>query len=415
MAQEIRHVEKEFIFSNIRDKRLPVELHIGTQRVATRLVESTKRYVAFKPDHGNHRQPEERRTAVAFFRFRGQPMTFRSRVLELEEDVIRLRQPEVLHRDLARGFERIVNPEGIAVSLIVNGSAMTLNYPASEMFDPVEEPQFDLGFDARRISRLLSSFREQAEAIAAENRIVMFRERRPESLPERIVALSGRILMLPPWDGPPHALSVAVRERLALTRHIEEIARDNDPSLVEQYNQLLQQRQRKRLPAEVYCPILYHQYVVGYLYLLKGTEADAEFGPSDLEFLRTFARVFSYSLQANGYFSAEQQEQAFQDAQLIDISGSGLLFSHAAGALDLGLYSEIGLRIHLDEVTLPARGRIMRKYDDEQRAYHGVHFSDMQLEHMEQLFDRIYGVDYRGDIDTRGLAELNQSAEAFES
>ncbi|TVQ34984.1 MAG: PilZ domain-containing protein [Spirochaetaceae bacterium] len=415
MAQEIRRVEREFIFSNIREKQIPVELHIGTQRIAARLVESSERIVTFAPTGTNYRQPRERHAAVGFFRFRGQPMTFRSTVVEVEDGIIRLRQPGVLHRDLARGFERIVNPEGLSVSLVVHGSAVTLNYPASEMFDPVEEPQFDLGFDVRRISSLLTSFREQAELIAAENRIVMYRERKPESLPERIIASSGRILVLPPLEESTRLLNVAVRERLLLRRHLEELARDHDPSLVEQYDQLLQRRLRRRLSAEVYCPILYHQYVVGYLYLLKGGDPEAAFHPSDLEFVRMFARVFSYSLQVNGYFSGEQQERAFQEAQLIDISGSGLLFSHAAGALDLGLYSEIGLQIDVDGLILPARGRIMRKYDDSQRVYHGVHFSDMQLEHMELLFDRIYGADYRGDIDSRGLVSADDSGDAFET
>lgn len=415
MAQEVGHVEKDFVFGNLREKKIPIELHIGTQRLAVHLVESGKRLITVEPVMPDAELPQEKQTVVAFFRFRGRPMTFRSTVAEVDDGRIHLRQIDVLHRDLNRGFERIVNPDGISVSLVVQGSSYTLNYPASEMYDPVEKPEYDYGFDITRISSLIGGFREQAERIGADNRIVMFRERRPETLPERIVAHTGRIVTLPPWEGDMQTLDVSVRERLALRRHVEAFAREQDSSIVEQYEQYLQQLRRKGISMELYCPILYHQYVVGYLYLMHDLQFGGGFTAADLESVRMFARILSYSLQSNGYFQTEQEEQAFQQAQLIDISGSGLLFSHGADALDLGLYSEIGLQIHLDERTLPAKGRIMRKYSDAQRTYYGVHYSSMELRHMEQLFDRIYGPDYRGDIDSRGLAIVEAPHDPFDT
>ncbi len=400
MATEIKHVEKEFIFSSLKEKQTPVELHVGTSRISALLKEFNDRELVFTvpPDADPVR---ERQEAVAFFRFRGHPMTFRTLVAERDGETLRLRQPKLLHRDLGRSFERILSPEGISVSLIVKGHEVSLNFPASDLFEPVEAPQYDLGFDVTRISNLLTAFRERAERIAGENRIVMFRERTPQTIQERLVATTGRILVVPPWTGDFQALDISIRERLLLKRHIE--AMDNGEALLEEYELVSNQLRRKRIGSEVYCPILYRQYVVGYLYIMSTGESAGDFTGPDLEFLRGFARIFSYSLEVNGYFRAAIEEQELSDTQLIDISGSGLLFGLGVRGPDLSLYSEIDLRIHLGDVVLPARGRIMRRYSDPDRNYYGVHYSDMELQHMEKLFDELYGTDYRGDIDSRGL------------
>jgi hypothetical protein len=48
----------------------------------------------------------------------------------------------------------------------------------------------------------------------------------------------------------------------------------------------------------------------------------------------------------------------------------------------------------------------MRKWKDSSRAYYGVQFVDMATEHMEALFDRLYGEQYRGEADTIGPSDF---------
>ncbi|MFW5729082.1 MAG: hypothetical protein ACOCYG_05410, partial [Spirochaetota bacterium] len=197
MAKEIRRIEKEFVFKNLIDRALPLEVHAETQRIGFRLVEAGEEELVLVALGDEVVRIDQGDPIAAFFRFRGQVMTFQSTVRKRTPDGIVLRTPDRLYRDLSRNFERIMAPEGISVSLIVEGYDVHLDYPASASYDPAEPPEYDPGFDATQITNLLRSFRERSAKYAGENKIVMFRERKPKELPEVLLSRSGKIVILP--------------------------------------------------------------------------------------------------------------------------------------------------------------------------------------------------------------------------
>ena len=418
MSREIRRIEKEFILKNAIEKHLPIELHFETDRYGYVLVSMTEDELVMHPagESGIIGAPND--VVVALMRFRGQVITFKTKIIESRNEALVLRQPEIIYRDLSRGFERIMYPDGISVSFMVQGTRVELSYPASENYEPVEEPAFDPGFDATQISELLRSFREKAEQHATDNKIVMFRERKPQSFQERVIARSGKILILPFPEGEFAGLPRDARDRVLdqdEAVEVEKRAGGDVFTTLDAVSQIVKGLNDHEIWEELYCPILYQEYVVGYLYMVKSGRDVTRFDTRAIEFVLQLSRILAYSLKANGYFRGRPVKEEYDDASLIDISGSGVLFSYPTEGPSLSLYEDIDLRLRLDGQDIPAAGRVMRKFRDSGRMYFGVQFTDLDTENMERLFDRLYGTEYRGEIDSIGLVDHpDPEAESYE-
>ena len=383
VANEIKRIEKEFILKNLCEQRTPLEIHLGAERLQAFI----------------ERFDEERvwiRLADDVFPD------------DLAEVTVEALQPPELFRDLSRAFERIKAPKDVSVSFLFKGQQVKLDYPDSDQYEPAEDPGHAPGFDAAKISELLKAFRERAARFATENKIIMFRERKPTTFQERLIARSGKILVLPFYAAESQIRSSEIRERLLSQDEIIALKADEGEdmfSVLEQIGKIVEANRQKRIWHELYCPVLYRQYVVGYMYLIRA-EADQErFEPAVFDFVVQFGRILAYSLKINGYFTAEPQIDEFGAAQLIDISGSGLLFSYPPDGPDILLYTDLDLKIRLGAESISARGRVMRKYNDSGQLYIAIQFIELDPDDMETLFQHIYGTSYRGDIDSVGAAD----------
>ncbi len=406
MAHEIKRIEKEFILKNVLEQRAPLELHVGPERLQAVLEKMNEERIWIRLVHDIF--PPDISSVTVFFRFRNNPMTFTSRVIECTDEIAEVAQPAELFRDLSRSFERIKAPRDVSVSFLFKGKQVRLDYPDSDQYEPADDPGVDPGFDASKISDLLRAFRERAQTFATENKIVMFRERRPQSFQERLVARSGKILVLPFYGAESQIRSAQVRERLLTQDEIISIKADEGEdmfSVLEQIGKIVESNRARRLWHELYCPVLYRQYVVGYLYLMRSDADQERFESGVFDFVLQFGRVLAYSLKVNGYFKAEPQIDEFGAAELIDISGSGVLFGCPPDGPDVLLYTDLDLKISLGDRSIGARGRVMRKYHDSGRVYIAIQFIELDPDDMEKLFRHIYGAEYRGDVDSVGVAD----------
>jgi hypothetical protein len=301
---------------------------------------------------------------------------------------------------------------------MIQGTKVELNYPESENYEPVEEPSFDPGFDATQIAELLKAFRERAAQHASDSKIVMFRERQPETFQERVIARSGKILILPFPEREFQSLPRDARDRVLRQDEALEMEKRSGGevfSTLDAITQIVKKLNDREIWEELYCPVLYREYVVGYLYLLKSGRDVTRFDSRAVEFVIQLSRILAYSLQLNGYFKEQPITEEYDQAALIDISGSGVLFSYPVDGPSLSLYEDIEMRIHMENDEIPASGRIMRKYRDSGRIYFGVQFTNLDTEGMNKLFDRLYGTQYRGEIDNIGLIDHDDpEAEQYE-
>lgn len=406
MANEIRRIEKEFILKNVTERRTPLEVHVGNDRLQAIIVRQSEERLWLQITNGELR-PNTTELTV-FFRFRNNPMTFTARVIDHDDRAAEVATPAELFRDLSRSFERIKAPKGVSVSFFFKGQQVKLDYPDTDQYEPADDPGVDSGFDASTISELLRAFRERAARFASENKIVMFRERKPTSYQEQLIAHSGKILVLPFYAAETQIRSSEIRERLLSQDEIISMKADEGVDMftvLEQIGRLVESNRSRRIWHELYAPVLYRQYVVGYTYLIRSDSDQERFEPAVFDFVLQFNRILAYSLQVNGYFRAEPQVDEFGAAELIDISGSGVLFSYPPDGPDILLYTDLDLKITLGPETLQARGRVMRKYNDSGRVYIAIQFIELDPDDMETLFAHIYGSEYRGDVDAIGAAD----------
>jgi hypothetical protein len=406
MASGIQRIEKEFVLKEMVEKRTPVEVHIREERLTGRLSEfGDERIVVVLPDDIF---PSDAQQMSFYFRFRNNPMTFTSAVIDLSDERAEVKLPAQIFRDLNRSFERIKNPRGVSVSFLHKGQTVQLDYPDSDQFEPVDDPGVEPGFDPSQIAELLKNFRERAAEFASDNKIVMFRERKPESFQERIVARTGRVLVLPFYGSVAQVRPQDVRERILEQDDV--IATESDAGrdmfdVLEEIGGIVNRNKERNVYHELYCPILYHQYVIGYMQLVRGGSDQTKFAPDVFEFVIEQARVLSYSLKMNGYFKSDPRAAQYGASEILDISGSGALFGIPAQVSDILLFTDLDMRISFGDREVPVRGRVMRKSKDTDRVYLAIQFMEFDPDDHEQLLQYIYGPEYRGDVDTQGVAD----------
>jgi hypothetical protein len=403
MAQQIHRIEKEFIFKTLMESDSPIAIHFQKERHRGRVKFLSKTELSIeleKPDAASFKRGEELRL---FFRFRGTPITCVSRYIKREEGRFVLEPPEAVYRDLSRLYERVEADSSMSVTLLINGERLNIDFPASESYYEPEPPSLDLNFDVSRISDLLRAFRERSAAFASENKITMFRERRPDDVVERMLALSGKIIVLP-FDNLDSFTMVRSKLATSLLKEddLHRMFREagEDPMIAaSELQDHLNKLKTQKVWHELYCPVLFREFVVGYIYLMRADMYITPFSQEHLDMVHQFSRLLSYSLKLNGYFKAEPVKEEFSNSELVDISGSGLLFSYPLDGPSIQLYTDVELTVTIGDHRAKILGRVVRKFRDAGQVYLGVQFMDLSDADQHLLLGQLYGEDYDGQIE----------------
>ncbi|HUI71175.1 MAG TPA: PilZ domain-containing protein, partial [Spirochaetia bacterium] len=141
------------------------------------------------------------------------------------------------------------------------------------------------------------------------------------------------------------------------------------------------------------CPVLYNEYVVGYLHLWNTMEHKSRIGKDMVEYAWQFARMLCYSLVTNGYFKAENASERRYEAPIIDMSASGLLFAHTSADLvrDLLVHTDLDLTMRIGRRAFKVGARVRRKFHDAENSYFGVLFLKIDPGDFAFLFEYLYG------------------------
>lgn len=410
MAISMQRVEKEFVLKNLRDNEIELTVHVRTQRIPATLSAYNDRTLTISAERTDVFETD---TPVnLYFSMNGHLMTFKSKPKEIiDENQVTLSNPEAIYRRLERSFER-VRPDGkISVRVYLEDGALELNFPRSESYDPVDE-EIELGkqFNPASIASLMKSFRDRASRIAAESKIVMFRARMPSGFAEEVIAKSGKILVLP-LPTAERLKGSSVSDRVLTEDEIVALLEEEGYGTTESGNLIQKEHLRLReasIREELYCPILFRNYSIGYMYLLQSYSAE-EFSSRTVEFVRQFSRILAYALNVNGYFEGSATPQA-RPAELIDISASGLLFTVDTDSSNVSQDSDMEMEIETTERTIKATGRVKRIISGNMATYVGVQFTDMSHDDSHYLLTFLYGRDYGGIVDLQD----SHSSDAFD-
>jgi PilZ domain. len=410
MATNLKRVEKEFILSAARDAKIQLLLIAGSGEWPCTISELSNESLALA-----HSMPVRllKRNEVYEFRFvyREQTMAFRARVIEVKEGTVSVEMPEAVYKNLGRRYSRRAPPTELAVAFSFKGDRYELSFPTTREFEEVAEPEHNSAFDPRDIKALVAEFDERAQAFASERAIRMFKGREPESLEERIIVRTGKIYYLPSSAGGLPVVDPYVEPRMitredfaVFLRDAEEIRED----LVEdELTRFERNKKSSGILSEMMIPLLFQEYVIGYVYLVNTAEGKPPFELPVLETFHQFAKVLAYSLVVNGYFrSAPKKPQSF-NADVIDISAGGLLFSSASRELNSSLLpgSEIEVAIKAKGRLVKIGARVKRVYRDLSLSYFGIEYEGIEPEDFRFVFECLYGRAFT-DEDAAGIEGL---------
>ena len=157
---------------------------------------------------------------------------------------------------------------------------------------------------------------------------------------------------------------------------------------------ILYEKTKKDIVSELWCPVLYNEYVVGYVHVWNSVVRRERISQDIIEYVQEFAKVLCYSLVTNGYFKVENSTERRYEAPIIDMSASGLLFAHTSADLVRELLVPHGSRA---DRAASRRGRcrwaraIMRKFRDAENTYLRCAVSRIEQEDFQFLFQFLYG------------------------
>ena len=410
MATNLKRIEKEFILGSARDDKIPFLLIAGTGEWPCRITGITADGIVF-----SHAMPLRllRRSQVYEFRFvyREQPMAFRGRILEVKDSSIAVEMPEAVYKNLGRRYSRRAPPTELGVSFSFKGDRYELSFPTTREFEPVVEPESDSDFDPHDIRALIRDFNERASEFATERAIRMFKDKKPETQEERLIVRTGKIYYLPTSSGglpvvdPYVSPRIVTRETFAEFLRYEEVREDLIDDEVLRFER---NKKSSGIISELMIPLLFQEYVIGYVYLVNTQPGKPPFDLPVLETYHQFAKVLAYALKVNGYFRNAPKKARDFAADVIDISAGGLLFSNSSRDLSTSLLpgSDMELSIKAKGRTVKALATVKRVYRDVSRSYFGVEYAQFSPEDFRFLFESLYGRAFT-DEDAAGIEGLS--------
>jgi hypothetical protein len=311
-----------------------------------------------------------------------------------------------VYKNLQRKYERVRLAGSIEVSFSLKGRKIELNFPRGERFNPVEPPETAAGFNPAKIHNLVAEFRKKASATCSRNKITMLRDRLPRSWEEKVVVRTGKCLWIPAVAEDFPTRDPFPDDRVITKADLMAFEEENGtrPSVIQsRLGNILYEKSKQDIAAELLCPILYNEYVVGYIHLVNEGEKRDRILRETVDYAWQFARVLAYSLVTNGYFRAENAGERRYEAPIIDLSASGLLFAHPNQDLarELLVHSDLELTLRIGNRVIQAGSRIMRKFKDSENAFFGVLFMRMQPEDFRFLFEHLYGKRFSEEFEAK--------------
>ncbi len=396
MGTEVGRIEREFVFKALIDDGTPCDVHGAGVEARCRFSAVSEERLEMAPLSGSLPAIRPGEEVRVFFYLKNNYHTFSARVLEASPAALVVQHPRGVYKNLQRKYERVKVPPELEVSFSLQGTRIELNFPKSDRFSPPEPPEASTSFDASRIQDLVRAFREKVSPMVSQNKIVMLRDKLARGWEEQVIIRNGKCLWIPSTAEDFPAKDPFPDDRV-ITKgdliRIEEASGAQPYVITGKLGNILYEKTKKDVTSELWCPILYNEYVVGYLRLWNTTDRQDKIGKDLVEYCWQFAKVLCYSLVTNGYFKAENASERRYEAPIIDMSASGLLFAHTSPDLvrDLLVHTDIDLTMRIERRVFQVGARVMRKLRDAENAYFGVLFLRIEPDDFRFLFQYLYG------------------------
>ena len=408
MGVRVGRIVKEFVFNSLIDQN--VELHIHGQRkeLSGPVLDIQDDYLEMEVRNGNPDFFEAEEDVQVYFLFQNNYHTFQTVIMEKNDGRFKIAHPQEVYKNPQRKNERVRVSEKAEVFFTIKGQKIELNFPRSNRYIDLSPEVINtrIDFDYSNIKSLYKNFRDKTKDEVSEARIVMLRDQALDRYEEKVMAATGKTLWIPSTEEDFPSSDPYPEGRLITRRDLVkyEESLDRAPHVItSKLGNILYEKQKRQIYSELFCPVLYELYLVGYIYMCNREERKEKISKDLQEYAYDFARVLGYSLHLTGYFSADDSMERRYEAPIIDISASGLLFAHPRSELSnsLVIHTDIEITVRFPKKTMVIGSRVRRKFQDSERCYFGVQFLDITQEDLNFLYEKLYARPDSLEEDTR--------------
>jgi hypothetical protein len=398
MATPIKRIEKDFLLKVLYDEQLPI-IYLKNQTEYILTLEKPSKGQLFLKANRPIPGLKTRKKMDLIFDYLGRVIIFSVEVNSCKDEHITANEPEFLYKNLSRSFFRVSTPPDMQVQFTFLGDRYSLTYPKVPEYESGEPEEFMRNLNPKNLNGLIGQMAVWIKGYANLYKLVIFKDTKPATMEERIVTETGKALYLPSTSttmaafpkSDPYPKKRLITEEI-FKRYLESTGVDLK-FIDEAVARFVKTKFDSGIFSEAWVPILFQEYVVGYIRVWINKEGTPSLNYNAIDTLYQFAKVLAYSLKINGYFeSGKLRNQPFE-GKVIDISASGFLFVYPRSTLSASLLpdSELVVKLTAPRRSISAHATIVRRYKDNTQDYFGCRFLDMEPEDLRFLFEFIYG------------------------
>jgi c-di-GMP-binding flagellar brake protein YcgR len=396
MATPVGRIEKEFLLKAIHDDKLPIMYMKERTEYILKLESTVGDELTFLPDRPLGKL-KVRSKLPLLFDYRGQVIDFTVELITQKDNLLICRMPDVLYKNLDRNYLRVDAPSDLKIRFLFRGERYNLSFPKIPEYENITSDDLMRFLEPKNLSGLIKQITVSVKNFADGYKIINFKDKKPETVEERIVAETGKTLFIPSTVGylpktDPYPKKRIITEDI-FKRYLETTGVGTS-FLDDHISRLLKNKYEDNIYSEAWVPILFQEYVVGYIRVWIDKQERLPFDFSVLDNVYQYAKVLAFSLKENGYFEHGRVENQAFEGKVLDISASGLLFAYPLGTTLLSTLlvdADLTVCVEAPNRTINVTARIVRRFKDRSAGYFGCRFINMAPEDMRFLFEHLYG------------------------
>jgi len=396
MATPVGRIEKEFFLNVLYTEKLSITYVKDRTEYILRLDRPAGEELVFQCDRPIGKLKSNTKLPL-LFDYRGQAVDFTVELLSQKDDILFCKLPDVFYKNLDRSYTRVNIPSDLRILFTYQGDRYNLSFPKINEYENVISEDLIHGMNPNNLSELIKQITTSLSKFADGYKIVNFKDKKPESIEERIISETGKALFIastaeffPKTD--PYPKKRLITEEL-FKRYLESTG-VGKTFLDENCVRFLKQKYNEGIYSDAWIPVLFHEYVIGYIHVWIENKARPQLDYSMLDNMYQYAKVLAFALKENGYFEHGKVQNVPFECRVLDISASGLLFACSLGSTLLATLfvdSELNIAIETPNRTINVTAKIVRRFKDKTAGYFGCQFIDMAAEDMRFFFEYLYG------------------------
>lgn len=394
MSGEVTAVEKDFLIKTTIDQKKVVRIHgLGFSGPGT-LVPAQEDLLGLVISGNTESKPSLFERLTIYFDFSNTTYAFDTVVRKFDKNIIRIENPKKLSKSLKRKYVRVKAPRDVRVLFHLANEDIKLDYPVCDEYSSISEAAATTDFNLSSLNALVASFQKKISGQATENTITMFRTRKPMGLEEEMITKTGRILYIPSTSSPLPKHDPYPEGRI-ITESIEESFEDPDFFINgTKFEKDLNNKKERGIHSEIWCPIVYYQYVIGYIYVANSGKEPASLDIDMVDATLEFSRVLAYFLETKGYFKTNETGPRPQGhgAKILDMTPDGMLMALPEKEIRTPIKegTNFSVQLLLKNKHITCTGKVMRRYTQPPLVCYGISFINLKPEDIIDLHEFLY-------------------------